>query len=47
MSHKRLCIEVVKKGEKSGIMVAGTANKNKIGMQIFVKNTARNLAELE
>lgn len=47
MSHRRLCVEVVKQGKKSEIMVSGTSNKNKLGMQIHIKNTARKLAESE
>jgi len=33
MSHQRLCIEVTRKGNQSMVMVAGTSNKNKVGMQ--------------
>jgi cytochrome c biogenesis protein len=33
MSHQRLCIEVTGKGNQSMVMVAGTSNKNKMGMQ--------------
>jgi len=46
MSHQRLCVEVVKNGNKTKVMVAGTANKNKLGMQARVKNFSRNLARL-
>ena len=46
MSHQRLCVEVVKNGNKTKVMVAGTANKNKLGMQARVKNFSRNLAKL-
>ena len=46
MSHRRLCIEVKKNGNKTKVMVAGTANKNKLGMQARVKNFSRNLAKL-
>ncbi len=46
MSHQRLCIEVVKIGSKTKVMVAGSANKNKLGMQARVKNFSRNLAKL-
>lgn len=45
MSHQRLCVEVVKNGNKTKVMVAGTANKNKLGMQARVKNFSRNLAK--
>ncbi len=46
MSHQRLCIEVIKIGNKTKVMVAGTANKNKLGMQARVKNFSQNLAKL-
>ena len=46
MSHQRLCVEVVKNGNKTKVMVAGTANKNKLGMQARVKSFSRNLAKL-
>ncbi|MEA1900790.1 MAG: cytochrome c biogenesis protein ResB [Thermodesulfobacteriota bacterium] len=46
MSHQRLCVEVVKNGNKTKVMVVGTANKNKLGMQARVKNFSRNLAKL-
>jgi cytochrome c biogenesis protein len=46
MSHQRVCIEVIKIGNKTKVMVAGTANKNKLGMQARVKNFSQNLAKL-
>ncbi|MBU4414051.1 MAG: cytochrome c biogenesis protein ResB [Proteobacteria bacterium] len=46
MSHKRLCIEVIKTGNKTKVMVVGTANKNKLGMQARVKKFSQNLAKL-
>jgi cytochrome c biogenesis protein len=46
MSHQRLCIEVVKIGNKTKVMVAGTANKNKLGMQARLKKFSQNLAKL-
>jgi cytochrome c biogenesis protein len=46
MSHQRLCIEVIKSGSKTKVMMAGTANKNKLGMQARVKNFSQNLAKL-
>ena len=45
MSHKRLCVEVVKKGGKSRVMVAGIANKNKPGMEIRTQRIAKRLSE--
>lgn len=32
MSHQRLCVHVSHKGKKHQVMVAGTANKNRLGM---------------
>jgi cytochrome c biogenesis protein len=46
MSHQQLCIEVIKGGEKSRVMVTGTANKNKLGMQRKVKRISETLANL-
>jgi cytochrome c biogenesis protein len=46
MSHQRLCIEVTKSGKKSRVMVAGTANKNKMGMQNRIKKISQSLANL-
>ena len=46
MSHQRLCIEVVKIGNKTKVMVAGTANKNKLGMQARLKKFSQNVAKL-
>ncbi len=46
MSHQRLCIEVIKTGNKTEVMVAGTASKNKLGMQARVKRFSQNLAKL-
>jgi cytochrome c biogenesis protein len=45
MSHQRLCVEVIEKGKKSRVMVAGTANKNKLGMEKKLQKIARHLAE--
>ena len=41
MSHQRLCVDVSRKGSKSRIMVAGTTNKNKLGMEIKTERIAR------
>ena len=43
VSHQRLCVEISKSGKKSRIMVAGTANKNKLGMQSRIKKIAKSL----
>lgn len=43
MSHQKICIEVIGKGEKSSVMVAGTANKNKLGIQKKIKKITQSL----
>ena len=43
VSYQRLCVEISKSGKKSRIMVAGTANKNKLGMQSRIKKIAKSL----
>ena len=47
MSHQRLCVDVSRKGRKSRIMVAGTANKNKLGMGMKAERIARLLGKPE
>lgn len=47
MSHQQICIELVRSGKKTEVIVAGTANKNKIGMQSKVTGFADKLAKLE
>lgn len=47
MSHQRLCVDVIRKGNKSRIMVAGTANKNKLGMKIKTEKLAQLLGKPE
>jgi cytochrome c biogenesis protein len=46
MSHQRLCIDIVKKGNKSMVMVAGAANKNKWGMQDKARKISQKLLQL-
>jgi len=46
MSHQRLCIDIVKKGKTSIVMVAGTANKNKLGVPNRIKNISEKLTKL-
>ena len=46
MPHQRLCIDVVQKGNQSAVMVAGTSNKNKFGMQNKVEKFSEKLAKL-
>ncbi|MFC1825816.1 cytochrome c biogenesis protein ResB [Thermodesulfobacteriota bacterium] len=42
-SHQRLCVEVVQSGQKSKVMVSGSANKNKFSMQNKVQKIAEKL----
>jgi len=46
MSHQRLCIEITRKGNQSTIMVAGTSNKNKMGMQRKIEILSEKLDKL-
>jgi len=46
MSHQQICVEVVSTGKKSQVMVAGTSNKNKMGMQKKVARISGRLAGL-
>ena len=46
MSHQQVCIDVSGKGKKSRIRVAGTSNKNKMGMQKKVTKLSERLAGL-
>jgi cytochrome c biogenesis protein len=46
MSHQRACIEIIKGKAKSRVIVTGTANKNKMGMQQRVKKLSDKLANL-
>lgn len=43
MSHQRLCVEISRSGKNNRVMVAGTANKNRLGMQSRIKKIAKNL----
>ena len=47
MSHQRLCINIEKKGKKCSVMVSGTANKNKFGMQNKIKRISEKLIDSE
>lgn len=44
MSHQRLLVEVVPDGTGSRVIVSGSANKNKLGMQTKVKKISERLA---
>jgi hypothetical protein len=43
MSHQSICLEVTRKGKKNIVMVAGTANKNRLGMKNKINKLARRL----
>jgi cytochrome c biogenesis protein len=44
LSHQRLSLELRQRGKKHQVMLAGTANRNKIGMQYKVKKLAQSLS---
>ena len=46
MSHQRICVEIAGKEDQSTVLVSGTANKNKLGMDKKVKTISQKLAEL-
>jgi cytochrome c biogenesis protein len=46
MSHQQICVELVRSGKKTEIIVAGTANKNKTGMEARVTGFANKLAKI-
>ena len=46
MSHQRVCVEIIKGKAKTRVVVTGTANKNKMGMQQRVKKLSDKLANL-
>jgi len=46
MSHQQVCVDVTTRGEQNRIMVSGTSNKNKLGMQKKVTKLSERLAAL-
>ena len=46
MSHQRLCIEITGKGNSSMVMVSGTSNKNKMGMERKIEVLSEKLDKL-
>jgi cytochrome c biogenesis protein len=46
MSHQQVCVDVTARGKNSRIIVAGTSNKNKMGMQKKVAKLSERLAGL-
>ena len=47
MSHQRVCIEIVKRGKKSDVIITGTANKNKLAMENRIKKISEKLINLQ
>ncbi len=47
MSHQQICVELVQSGKKTEVIVAGTANKNKTGMEAKISGFAGKLAKIE
>ena len=47
MSHQQICVELVRTGEKTEVILAGTANKNKSGMLTKVNGFANKLSKIE
>jgi cytochrome c biogenesis protein len=45
MSHRRICIDIVKSGKKCRIVITGSANKNKLGNEQKLKAMAQILAK--
>ncbi|MFO7557920.1 MAG: cytochrome c biogenesis protein ResB [Desulfobacterales bacterium] len=43
MSHQRICVEAVKSGKKTKVMIAGTSNKNKLGMENVIARILKRL----
>jgi len=46
MSHQQICLELTATGKKTQVIVTGTANKNKIGMQNKIDRIAEQLSGL-
>ena len=46
MSHQQVYVDILSQGKKSRIMVAGTSNKNKLGMRKKVTKLSERLASL-
>ncbi len=43
ISHQRICVEAVKSGNKTKVMIAGTSNKNKLGMESVIARIIKRL----
>ncbi len=47
MSHQRICVEIIKSGQKSNINVSGYANKSKLGMENKISKITERLIQLD
>ena len=47
MSHQQICLEAAAVGKNTEVVVTGTANKNKIGMQAKIDKISEDLAGLD
>jgi cytochrome c biogenesis protein len=47
MSHQQICLEIVSAGSNSRVILAGTANKNKTGMETKVDRLTEKLTQME
>ena len=47
MSHQSVCLEVTRKGKENIVMVAGTANKNRLGMKNKINKLAQKIEAIE
>jgi cytochrome c biogenesis protein len=47
MSHQSVCVEVTESGKGSQVMVSGTANKNKLGMENKINKIRKNLFRMD
>ena len=47
MSHQQICLEAAAVGKNTEVIVTGTANKNKMGMQAKIDRIAEELAGLD
>lgn len=43
MSHQRICVEAVRIGKKTKVMIAGASNKNKLGMENVIARILKRL----
>ena len=46
MSHQRLCVEINTEGKDCKVMIAGSSNKNKLGMKRIVNLITAKLNEI-